>query len=830
MNSILSSAAAVLSGVCVLASSARGFQDPARVINDRVRVEWLDDESCWYRHEQRGGGARYIKMDLKSGERTPLFDEARLAAALAERIGGEVRAGALPIEALTLKGGTMVMLLAGRAEIVACDLESYALSAASAEDLGELRLPLGTRPLRSRNGGGSTGLLAVNATGGPVSMIWVDASGSERRYAALEPGGRHRQHTYAGHAWRFEDAEGKSLGSARARRDPSVVVIDGKPGAGARGEADEDDDGERGRPGARREGAASPDGSSRVEFDGANVVLRATSGGATRSLTTDGTAESAYAGPVYWSPDGAKFVVFRATPAQERKVFYVESSPRDQVQPRLKSYEYLKPGDRIAQRWPRLFDGASGEQVPVSDELFANPWSMDGVRWEDDSSRFTFVYNQRGHQAVRVISVDAASGEARAVIDESSPTFIDYSQKFFRHDVAGTGEIIWASERDGWNHLYLFDGRTGALKNRVTSGEWVVRGVDRVDEGAREVWFRACGIVPGQDPYHVHHARVNFDGSGLTVLTPGDGTHSVTPSPDGRYLVDRYSRVDLPPVTEIRRAGDGSLVGELCRAEVVGEGGPPMPTRFVAKGRDGETDIYGMILWPRGFDAGAKYPVIESIYAGPHGAHVPKAFQERHGPQGLADRGFIVVMIDGMGTNWRSKAFHDVCWKNLADAGFADRVAWIRAAAAEFPAMDLENGGRGVGIYGGSAGGQNAVRALIDHHDFYKVAVADCGCHDNRMDKIWWNEAWMGWPVGPEYAASSNVEHAARLEGRLLLIVGEMDENVDPASTMQLVGALVRADKDFDMLVIPGAGHGAAETPYGSRRRLEYFVEHLGRR
>jgi dipeptidyl aminopeptidase/acylaminoacyl peptidase len=191
--------------------------------------------------------------------------------------------------------------------------------------------------------------------------------------------------------------------------------------------------------------------------------------------------------------------------------------------------------------------------------------------------------------------------------------------------------------------------------------------------------------------------------------------------------------------------------------------------------------------------------------------------------QALAELGFIVVQMDGMGMSYRSKAFHDVCWRNLADAGFPDRVLWIRAAAAHEPAMDLER----VGIYGGSAGGQNAMRALLDHGDFYHVAVADCGCHDNRVDKMWWNELWLGWPVGSQYAESSNVEHAHRLQGKLLLVVGELDRNVDPASTMQVVDALVKADKDFDLLVIPGTGHGAAETPYGKRRRMDYFVRHL---
>ncbi len=223
------------------------------------------------------------------------------------------------------------------------------------------------------------------------------------------------------------------------------------------------------------------------------------------------------------------------------------------------------------------------------------------------------------------------------------------------------------------------------------------------------------------------------------------------------------------------------------------------------------------------FDPAKKYPIIEQIYAGPHGSFVPKRFASYHGPQALAELGFILVQIDGMGTSNRSKKFHDVCWKNLGDAGFPDRIAWLKAAAATRPWMDITR----VGIYGGSAGGQSAMRALIDHGDFYKAAAADCGCHDNRMDKIWWNEQWMGWPVGPHYIESSNVEQAKRMQGHLMLLVGELDRNVDPASTMQVVNALVKADKDFELIVIPGGGHGSGSGRYGTRRQRDFFIRHL---
>ena len=526
-----------------------------------------------------------------------------------------------------------------------------------------------------------------------------------------------------------------------------------------------------------------------------------------------------------WSPDSRKLVAVRKFEVQERKIYFVNSSPEDQLQPKLRWKLYAKPGDRIPTEKPHLFEVETRREIPIRDDLFSKPWTIDGYRWSPNSGHFTFEYNQRGHQAFRVIAVDAEDGTTRATIDERSETFIDYAHKHFAHHLDETAEVVWMSERDGWNHLYVIDARTGRVKNPVTRGDWAVSRVDQVDEANRRAWFWAQGIVPGQDPYYFQLARANLDGSGLVILTGGNGSHEALNSPDHRFFIDKCSRVDLAPVTTLRRIDDGKLVCELERADVSAllAAGWKAPERFDAKGRDGTTDIYGVIFRPSNFDPAKKYPVIEQIYAGPHGFAVPKRFAAYHEPQALAELGFIVVQIDGMGTSGRSKAFHDVCWKNLADAGFPDRILWLKAAAEKEPAMDLSR----VGIYGGSAGGQNALGALLFHGDFYKAAAADCGCHDNRMDKIWWNELWMGWPVGPHYAAQSNVTNAHKLTGKLLLTVGELDENVDPASTMQVVNALIKADKDFELIVFPGAGHGAGSGAYGRRRMRDFFVRNL---
>jgi dipeptidyl aminopeptidase/acylaminoacyl peptidase len=381
------------------------------------------------------------------------------------------------------------------------------------------------------------------------------------------------------------------------------------------------------------------------------------------------------------------------------------------------------------------------------------------------------------------------------------------------------------SERSGWNHLYLIDQVGGEVKNAITEGDWVVRGIEKVDEQRRQIWLRVSGINPNEDPYHVHLIRVDFDGQNLLKITRGDGDHQWEYSPDRRFLIDTYSRVDLPPVTQLLDAETGELLCQLERADdsQLLATGWQYPERFIAKGRDGKTDIHGVIVRPTNFDPGKQYPVLEDIYAGPHSAFAPKRFGVHRRMFEMAELGFIVVKMDGMGTSHRSKAFHDVCWQNLGDSGFPDRVAWIKAAAKMHPEMDLSR----VGLWGGSAGGQSAMRALITHGDFYKAAVADCGCHDNRVDKIWWNEQWMGWPVGPHYAEQSNVTQAHRMKGDLMLIWGELDTNVDPVSTVQVIDALIKADKDFEQLIMPGVGHGAAGHPYAKRRQADFFVRKL---
>lgn len=568
----------------------------------------------------------------------------------------------------------------------------------------------------------------------------------------------------------------------------------------------------------------SPDKNWTAFIKNYNVYVKSNSDNKEYQLSYDGGTGEYYSSYIYWSPDSKKLVSCRVRPAEKHIIHYIESSPEEQLQPRHFSYEYQKPGDAVPQFYPQLFDITGMKHIKIDDSLIPNQYSIDEIRWSKNSEYFTYEYNKRGHQVYQVIKADASTGKTTVLINETSPTFIHYSGKRFRYDLEKSNEIIWASERDGWNHLYLYDSGTGQVKNQITKGEWVIRGVIWVDEARRQVLFQASGREPG-DPYFIHAYRINFDGTGLKRLTDGYGNHEVSFSPDRRFFVDTWSTVDTPPVSVLRDAEDGRLIMEIEKADIsrLLATGIRLPESFSAKGRDGVTDIWGIIVRPMNFDPSKKYPVIENIYAGPHSSFVPKSFRPLvSGMHQLAELGFIVVQIDGMGTSNRSKAFHDVAWKNLKDAGFPDRIRWIKAAAEKYPYMDTTR----VGIYGTSAGGQNAAAALLFHPEFYKVAVSASGCHDNRMDKMWWNEQFMGWPVGPEYALSSNVENAWRLKGRLLLINPEMDKNVDPSSTTQMVNALIKANKEFDYLFVPGAGHSSGGA-YGERKKRDFFVKYL---
>lgn len=624
-------------------------------------------------------------------------------------------------------------------------------------------------------------------------------------------------------------------------------------------------------------GIPSPDGRWTVYAGGDNLVLRCRATGDERRLTGDGQPGCSYhrrdafgnsLGPnAVWSPDSSRLLICRVDVRHVRRFTLIASVPDgDNPQPRVYTYPYVLPGDEAVPifRYSILaVDG--GSTIPI--EALSGPHVTPPISWwADDGSVLYALLQSRDARAVRLLAVDPATGRARTLIHEESAARIDLHAypsiprlepleggRRLRvtwiqpHNVRVIGagrEIIWYSHRDGWGHLYLYDANSGELKNRITTGPWVVHDVVHVDEQAGWLYFTAGGREPGRDPYYRHLYRVRLDGSGLELLTPEDADHSVIMSPNGRYFIDVYARVDLPPVTVIRDA-EGRFLMEVQRADVgpLLETGWQPPERFRVKAADGVTDIYGVIFKPSDFDPSRKYPVLNDIYPGPHCIHTPKSFPTpRWEPAGgqwtgdgqvfwraqaLAELGLLVVILDARGTPLRGTDFHRVSYGCVANPeGLRDHVAAIRQLAEDRPYMDLSR----VGIYGISAGGYAAARALLTFPDFFKVGVSVAGNHDPRLDKAAWVERYQG-PLteatARAYARQCNSPLATGLRGRLLLVHGELDDNVHPAHTLQLVQALMDANKDFDLLMLPNRRHDVRDDPYFIRRLWDYLTRHL---
>ncbi|HEY3862729.1 MAG TPA: cupin domain-containing protein [Verrucomicrobiae bacterium] len=650
-----------------LASSAPA-QTPNLVFRDRIDPHWFagadgSTNKFWYRVETGARQHEYVLVDAEAGKRSPAFDHARLEPALSKATGRPAEAGNLPIDGLRFASDGKSVTLRSAGSSWKLDLDSYSVTASASGDADESRLAAARAPHPSYTTGTETEITLVNRLSADVNLFWIDPDGKRQPYGVLHAGERREQNTYAGHVWLATSAGGDVIAVFEATAEPGLAEIGGRGAEGPR----------RRNPGRRavENGARSPDGHWEVFVHGDNLFLRdlKANGSPEEALTFDANPNSAYARDeeadreiemnfntpdpetptpeVYWAPDSKHFAAMRMQPGTHRRVYLVESSPEDQLQPKLDSYPYLKPGDQVPIRKPHLFDVEAKKEIAISDALFANPWSVSDVRWSRDSGHFTFLFNQRGHQVMRIVAVDARSGEARPIVDEHSATFIDYSGKTYSDYLDDSGEILWASERDGWNHLYLFDANTGQLKNQVTRGEWAVRGVESVDETHRKILFQAGGLRTEQDPYYAQLCRVNFDGSGMTALTEGDGAHETRFSPGRAYFIDTWSRVDLPPINVLRRSSDGHLVCKLEEgdASALVASGWQMPERFTAQGRDGVTYIYGVIWRPKGFDAGKKYPVIEDIYAGPQDFFTPKNFRSAYQQQTLANHGFVVVQM-----------------------------------------------------------------------------------------------------------------------------------------------------------------------------------------
>jgi dipeptidyl aminopeptidase/acylaminoacyl peptidase len=593
----------------------------------------------------------------------------------------------------------------------------------------------------------------------------------------------------------------------------------------------------------------SPDGQWEAFVKDHNLYIRSLKDKKEIQLTTDGKEKYAYGTAwgwyllmnetdpsktkenkniaVTWSPDSSKLITYRVDYRNAQKLYLYQSTPDSGYRAHVWSYYRSLPGETTGTMFEYyIFDINSKKKIAVDLQPLHSFLAWDEAKWFKDSKRLHFYYYTRGYKKTILLEINAETGKPRTIVEESAETYMDTSKRFIK--VVGEGkEVVWGSERDGWSHLYLYDWQTGKLKNRITQGEFVVRGILHVDEKKRQIYFTANGREKDRDPYLLHLYKVNLEGTGLKLLTPEPAYHWLRLSPDNKYIVDTYSRVDTAPVSVLRRLTDGKVLFTLEKADIKDllATGWRFPEPFKVKARDGKTDLYGVIFRPTNFDADKKYPVIDSSYSGPQAVRTPKTFTRGclNNDLAIAELGFIVITVDGLGTANRSKAFQDFSYKNLGDIGAPDHIAAMQQLAKKYPYMDLSR----AGIFGHSAGGYDAAHALLIHPEFYKVAVSSAGNHDHQMAKAWWPEHYQGYPVGKHYVEQSNLTLAKNLKGKLLLVHGDMDNNVNPASTLRLAGELIKANKDFDLIIIPNRTHNLRMDPYFTRKRWDYFVEHL---
>ena len=603
----------------------------------------------------------------------------------------------------------------------------------------------------------------------------------------------------------------------------------------------------------------SPDDQWEAFTRGHNVWVRCLSSGDERALTTDGVEKNDYGehllSPlttggiddppppfIKWSPDSRKLLFCRVDQREAPQFHLVQSAPKDgALRPKLHSFAYPLPGDDVLPlAYVFCADLNTGAVIavdidPIEVQYHGPPVYGEGLWWSADSGTIYFLRQGRGYFRIDLSIIDADTGAARIAISEESASGIDPSvwrgTSNLRVFAAGS-RAVWYSQRDGWGHLYLYDTEEGALIRQLTAGSYEVSNVEYVDEAAGLVYFSAMGREADRDPYYGHLYRLSLEGGEPELLTPEDADHAIAFAPGGGCFIDNYSTLEEPPVI-VLRAADGALLCELERADIsaLEATGWRKPERFKAKARDGSTDIFGALFRPSDLDADARYPVIDYIYGGPQAIQAPAAFadaaREREKnfweAQSLAELGFVVIMVDGLGMPGRSKAQHDHSYRNLADNGLPDHISAIRQLADRYSYLDISR----VGIFGHSAGGYASCRAMFAYPDFYKVAVSSAGNHDHRLDKATWVERYMGLPVGEHYVFSANQNHARNLKGKLLLIHGDMDENVHVASTLVVVDALIKANKDFDLLIMPNQPHSCTAHPYFVRRRWDYFLRHL---
>lgn len=594
--------------------------------------------------------------------------------------------------------------------------------------------------------------------------------------------------------------------------------------------------------------SVSPDGKKAVFIRDWNLWVRDVASGKETQLTTDGVKDFGYATdnagwrksdrPVLlWSPDSKKIATYQQDQRNVSDMYLVTTNVGA---PKLQAWKYPLPQDKEIIKIHRVIIEVETPKVirlkmaqpddrrgTLCDDISCSG-AFDDNEWNADATRLAFVSSSRDHKEAKLRIADAATGEVRDVLEEKVATQYESGQGAINwRYLAATNEILWYSERDDWGHLYLYDATTGRLKNQITKGNFVVMRLLKVDAANRMLYFEANGREAGRDPYFTHFYRVNFDGSGMQLLTPEDGNHQITLSPDGRHFVDTFSKPDVPPVTVLRDLG-GRLVATLEKTDVsrLQAAGWKPPTPITVKDRNGKWDLYGLMFTPTNLNPQAKYPVINYIYPGPQGGGVgSRSFAaSRSDHQALAELGFVVVIIDGTCNPDRSKSFHDACYGNMADNTLEDQISGMRQLAQKYPFMDLER----VGIWGHSGGGFATAAAMFRYPDFFKVGISESGNHDNRNYEDDWGERYIGLIQGDNYEKQANQNYAKNLKGKLLLAHGGLDDNVPPYNTYLVVDALVKANKDFDLIIFPNARHGYAQDSfYMMRRRWDYFVRHL---
>ncbi len=769
------------------AKATQAMNAPAEVVRlaqaGNVEPNWLPNNQMWYRTSE----GQFLLVDPVKKTKLPAFDHAKVAAAFSAAVHRTVGATTLPFTRIAFTKDNKSIMVADSGKEWSCDVKG--------------------------------------------SKCTALAAGSIPQAAAVEGGG----------------GRGGRAGGGGG----------GRGGAGGGGNTSSD-----GKP-----LNMSPDASRGIFIRDGNLFVKEMAGGTETQLTTDAQKDFGYAtnnagwtgGAPWggnnaiglWSPDSKKF----ATQQQDERgvgMMYLVSTPtggtfstREGGHPLLKAWPYPLPGDSIittiqrvivdvaARKVIRLQMGVDQHRGSVTDNL-----NMGDLKWRPDGSELVFLSSSRDHKKVTLRSANSTTGAVREVMSETSATQFESAPSggiLWRMNWP-TNEVVWYSERDNWGHIYMYDLATGQLKSKVTPGDGVTTAISRINDTTRTMWFTAVGREPGQNPYYAHYYRVKLDGTGMTSLTPDDGTHDAPKySPDGKYLVDTWSKTDVPPQSALRDATTGALIMPLEKgadpAALRAAGWNPVTT-IKMKGRDGTTDVYGVMFKPAVIEAGKKYPIINNIYPGPQsGSNGAWGWTPSGGDaSALASLGFVVVKINGMGTPNRDKKFHDAYYGKMGDNTLPDQVSGMRELAQKNSFIDIDK----AGIWGHSGGGFAGAGGMFRYPDFFKVGIAESGNHDNREYEDDWGERYQGLETKnadgtDSYTAESNQFVAKNLKGHLMLVHGTLDNNVPPYNTLLVVDALIKANKDFDLVLIPNSGHGygGVAGTYIERRRWDYFVKYL---